>query len=423
MQQNNLRNLAVIAIAAVIFGMGGGYLESQIFSPTPTPIEKTSPQTEKQTNMVLPENAVINVADDFRDSVVSIIGEKDVEYVMNNPRSFFLNDPLFDQFFNNNIPGSDNSDIQQPQTQKQKKQIAAGTGFLVSADGLILTNKHVVSDATAQYTVFFADDKKYTAEVVSRDPTNDLAILKIKDAGDAKFKPVKLVSSQNNVKIGQFVVAIGNALGQFDNTVTLGVISATGRSIAAGDGSGSSENLSQLLQTDAAINPGNSGGPLVNLRGEVVGINTAVAGSAQGIGFALPLDSSKIEKILGQIKQYGKIVKPYLGVRYQLITPELNKASKLGSDTGAWIHGENDLPAVLPDTPASKADLRGGDIVLKVDGKEVNKDNLLADILNTYSPDDTVSFEILRDGKNQTIKVTLGEWKDEETTQTQQQQQ
>lgn len=221
---------------------------------------------------------------------------------------------------------------------------------------------------------------------------------------------VKFISDLQNIEVGQMVVAIGNALAEFDNTVTAGVVSAKGRDITAGGGMGTNvERLKGLLQTDASINPGNSGGPLVALSGDVIGMNTAIASNAQGIGFAIPLDEKIINRILNQVQQYGHIVRPYLGVRYVMITPEMNKQSNLGTDTGAWIKADNDLPAVVSGTPAAKAGLKGGDIVLKVNGKTLNNTYALQDAVAEYNPGDTITLTILRDGKQQDVKVLLEE--------------
>ncbi|MFH0834287.1 MAG: trypsin-like peptidase domain-containing protein [Patescibacteria group bacterium] len=405
--------IPLFLLGAFLAGIFGAFVFGQ-FTPSAPATPPTQPT--KTIQEVLPENAVSAIAEKYRESVVSVVAEKELTAFSQDPRSFFFNfnDPLFNQLFGQGQPQVEpqqNPDNNTEPETKQKQQIGAGTGFVISKNGMILTNKHVVADTEADYTVIFADGTKFPAEVVTRDPTSDFAVLKIKEPGDKKFTPVEFVANADAVKVGQFVVAIGNALGQFDNTVTLGIISASGRSITAGDNFGSAENLSQLLQTDAAINPGNSGGPLVNLEGKVLGINTAIA-SGQGIGFAIPLDQTKIDKMLGQIEKYGKIVKPYLGVRYQLITPELNKEMKLGSDSGAWLKGENDLPAVIADTPAAAAGLRGGDIILEVNGIKIDDKNPLADVLNNYTPNDEVEFTILRDGKTEKLKVKLGEWKE-----------
>jgi len=406
MKTFRFREVALFIAVAFLSGIFGSFVFSNFAS---TPLVEYS-KTEEQTEIfreVIPENAVSEIAEKYRESVVSIIGEKDLEIILRDPRNFFFdfNDPFLDQFF------STPQNYSEPETKIERRKVGAGTGFMISGNGMILTNKHVVADGEADYTVIFADGEKFSAEVIARDPTDDLAVLQIKNSDEQKFLPVEFIKNSANVKVGQFAVAIGNALGQFDNTITLGVISANGRSITAGDGRGNSENLNQLLQTDAAINPGNSGGPLVNLQGEVVGVNTAIAGG-EGIGFAISLDSQKIEKILSQIEEFGKILKPFLGVRYQLVSPELNDELELGSDFGAWLHGDNDLPAVIADTPAAEAGLRGGDIILEVEGEKIDSKNPLADILNNYSPNDQIEFTILRDGKKQKIEVVLGEWEE-----------
>lgn len=409
--------ISSFVILAFFAGIFGSFVFTHFNQPN-LPTENTSTPPTETIREILPENAVSAISEKYHDSVVSVVGEKELALIINNPNSFFFNfnDPLFNQLFGQpqQTPQDQNGDNSDSAT-GQKQQVSAGTGFVVSADGMILTNKHVVADTGADYTVVFADGTKFAVDVVTRDPTSDFAVLKIKEPGEQKFTPVEFVANADQITIGQFVVAIGNALGQFDNTLTLGIISASGRSITAGDGRGSAETLSQLLQTDAAINPGNSGGPLVNLDGKVLGINTAIA-SGEGIGFAIPLDATKIGKMLDQIQKYGKIVKPYLGVRYQLITPELNTELKLGSDSGAWLKGENDLPAVIADTPAAKAGLKGGDIILEIEGAKIDEQNPLADILNNYSPNDEVTFTILRDGRTEQLKVKLGEWSDATAT-------
>lgn len=358
----------------------------------------------------LPINAVSDVASQLKSSVVSIVATKELSYVIRDPFSMFGGDPFFDQFF-----GSRRR--QKAETKKEKQEVSAGTGFFIRADGLLLTNKHVVADTEAEYTVVLADGTKLAATVLARDPTNDLAIAKIKDAQGKKFTPVTFVAKDTDIRVGNFVVAIGNALGQFDNTVTIGVVSATGRALTAGDGRGSAENLRQLIQTDAAINPGNSGGPLVSITGQVIGINTAVAGGAQGIGFAIPLDAAKVAKLIDQVEKHGKIVKAYLGVRYTEVTPEVNKEYKLGTDSGAWIKGENDLPAVVADSPAAKAGLKGGDVILAANGTMLDQKTALTDLVGGFAPGDVLTLTILRDGKKIDVKVTLEEWGDDSTAQ------
>lgn len=273
---------------------------------------------------------------------------------------------------------------------------SAGSGIVLSSDGLVMTNKHVAESDRVEYSVVMSDGKIYkNAKVLARDPYNDVAFLKV----DAKgLKPAKLSDSDHYV-VGQRVVAIGNALGQFQNTATEGIVSGYGRSIQAGDGSGSTETLTNLIQTDAAINPGNSGGPLVTSAGEVIGMNTATAGNAQNIGFAIPI--SEIKNQIKSVQESGKIVRPYLGVRYVPLTPELARRNDLSVDYGAYLTG------VVQDSPAEKAGLQKDDIITKIDNNELMANNSLQSLLAKYQVEDNITVTYVRDGKTQTTKVKL----------------
>ncbi len=286
------------------------------------------------------------------------------------------------------------------------EQKGGGTGFILTSDGLIVTNKHVVSEQNAEYTVLTSDGKTYPAKILSTDPFNDLAVVKI----DAKgLKPVELGDS-NALQSGQWVIAIGNALGEFQNTVTVGVVSAKERRITAGSGN-DSETLEGIIQTDAAINPGNSGGPLINLAGQVVGINTAIAGEGQGIGFAINIDS--VKTALDSVQRTGKIVRPRLGVRYLSINTEIARSAQLPVDKGALVYrGANpsDLP-VVPGSPADKAGIQENDIITKINGQEINENSSLVSLLQKYKPGDTITLTLLRKGDEQKVTVTLDELK------------
>lgn len=282
-----------------------------------------------------------------------------------------------------------------------------GTGFIITQDGLIVTNKHVVSEENAKYKVYTADGKEYDATIVAKDPAEDLAVIKI----DATGLPTLELGDSDSVNIGQWVVAIGNALGEFSNSVTVGVISAKDRHITASDSlGGQSEELTGLLQTDAAINSGNSGGPLVNLKGQVIGINTAVA-DAQGIGFAIPINSAK--KAIESIKKTGEIKRPMLGVRYVTINKELAKANNLSVDYGAWIlPGTNRTDtAIVSGSPADKAGLEENDIILEIDGQKLDENNTLSSVLADCDVDQTVTLKVLHDGTEKEVKVKLVELK------------
>lgn len=282
-------------------------------------------------------------------------------------------------------------------------QEGAGTGIVVSKDGYILTNSHVVPQNVSDIQVMMSDETIYSdVRVIGRDPLNDIAFLKINGVSD--LEPA-VFGDSSKVEVGQKVVAIGNALGQYQTSVTSGIISAVGRPLVAtaGDG-GEAESLENLFQTDAAINPGNSGGPLVSLKGEVIGINTAVAASAEGIGFAIPINDAK--GLLKNVMKNGRAERAYLGVRYTTITPALATEEKLPVKQGAYIAASGGS-AVIQGTPAAKAGLRDGDIVTKLNGTKLDRRNPLASLLALYTVGDTVDITVLRNGKEQVLKATL----------------
>lgn len=296
-----------------------------------------------------------------------------------------------------------------------KGEIEGGTGFIVSEDGMILTNKHVVLDEEAEYTVFTNDGRKFSAKVLAQDPIQDLAVLGIEQEktvdGNGEFVlesfPTVKLGDSDKLESGQTVIAIGNALGEFRNTVSVGVISGLGRKITA-SGGGFVEILEDVIQTDAAINKGNSGGPLLNLRGEVVGINTAMALEAQSIGFAIPINKAK--KDIEQVKTIGKIVYPFLGIRYVLISEKIKEENDLPVDYGAFvIDGEPGEPAIWPDSAAEKAGLKEGDIVLEFNDEKITTENTLAKIIVKYNPGDEIVLKILRGTKEISVEVTLDE--------------
>ncbi len=284
------------------------------------------------------------------------------------------------------------------------RQVGAGTGFFVDSNGTILTNKHVVADTNASYTVVTNDGKSYDAKVLSRDPVNDLAIIKIEISG----APALQFADSSQIELGQHVVAIGNSLGQYQNTVTAGIVSGIGRSITAG-GSGSTEELEGVIQTDAAINPGNSGGPLLNLAGQVIGINTAVDTQGQSVGFAISANDAKVA--LESYEKNGKITRPYLGVRYMIINEAMAKEQNLPRSSGALILRGATVTdfAVLPGSPADRAGLVENDIILQVDGKDVNEKTTLSGILKSYQPGNQITLKVFSKGEEKTVTVTLGE--------------
>jgi serine protease Do len=275
-----------------------------------------------------------------------------------------------------------------------------GTGFIFSNDGLIVTNKHVAQSGDT-LKVLTSEGKTYDAKVVALDPTNDLAILKI----DATGLPVVELGDSDALQIGQWVIAVGNALGELQNTVTVGVISARERQLTAGSGA-DSEQLNNLLQTDAAINPGNSGGPLVNLAGQVIGIDTAIAGNAQGIGFAIPI--KQVKQAIDSYKKNGKIIKPQLGVRYVSVTPEVVNQLSLTVNYGALILAPQGQEAVVANSSAGQAGLKKNDIILEINGERIDENHSLSSRIAQYQPGEEVAIKYLRDKKDYTVKLKLG---------------
>ena len=280
---------------------------------------------------------------------------------------------------------------------------AAGTGIIATADGYIITNKHVINGAH-KVTVILDDGTTYEdVEVVATDPLNDVAFLKIKDVSD--LTPATLGDSKT-ITVGQQVIAIGNALGEYQNTVTAGIISGTGRSVTASDGTGSNvETLSDMIQTDAAINSGNSGGPLVNAAGEVIGINTATSASAENMGFAIPISS--VKGMLNQLIETGKAERAYLGVYAVAITPEAAKEYNLPVSTGAYLYSPSAYSAIVKNSPAAKAGLKDKDIVTAINGVKVGAAGSLADLVSEYKPGDTIQLTVIREGNEMTVNVTL----------------
>lgn len=372
------KQILLLILLSFFFGILGGVFASRILMPflvskfkkEEVPIIKEQLQTLK----VQEDSAVIEAVEKVGPSVVSIFLEKDIL-----------------DFFGN--------------TTKEK---SAGTGFILTSDGYILTNKHVVSQKEAIYTVITYDGKSYKGKVIAYDPFNDIAVLKI--AGE-NLKPVE-IGSTSDLKIGQRVIAIGNALGEFQNTVTIGVVSARGRAVTAGDIFSGTVILENLIQTDAAINPGNSGGPLVNLAGQVVGINTAMA-EAENIGFAISIEVIKpLDNFIKNLKEKGKIVRPMIGIYYLPITKELAAIENLPVTEGAWVYsGKRGVAAVIPKGPADKAGIEEGDIIVAINNEKIQKDKSLTTIIQQYQPQNTIEVQIMRGSKEIKLKVTLEEFK------------
>lgn len=324
------------------------------------------------------ESVVIDIAEQSSPSVVTV----SVTEERQTPQSFF-NDP-FGLFGFNNIPGK-----------KEQIKQDIGTGFVIDG-GLVVTNKHVVSSSNGKYRVITKDDKEFQVSKIYRDPTNDIAILKV----EGMAVPAVKLGDSGNLKVGQFVIAIGTALGEFRHTVTTGVISGLGRGIQAGDPfGGNAEQLDNVIQTDAAINPGNSGGPLLNSSGEVIGVNVAVAQGSQNIGFALPINS--VKEVVNNFKETGQFERPFLGVRYRMIpqrTALLNDVPQ-----GAYVED------VVPESPADLGGVINGDIITKIGGNKIDgkDDSGLVKEIGKRKIGETVELEIWRDGETKNLKVTL----------------
>lgn len=348
------------------------------------------------------ENAVVNAVKSATPAVVSITISEDVPVVQQCQYDPFQNlPPEFQQFF-----GDGGSDFTEPcDTGKTQLQtVGGGSGFIVSSDGLILTNKHVVSDTGASYTVLMNNGTTYPAKVLARDPNQDLAVLKI----DATGLPTVTLGDSDGLQLGQTAIAIGNALGQFSNTVSVGVVSGLSRTVtASAPDTGAQETIEGVIQTDAAINPGNSGGPLLNLEGQVIGINTAIASDAENIGFAIPIDQAKHD--ITSVEATGNIEAPFLGVRYEPLTPAIASQNNLSVTYGAWVNGSQGEPAVEPNSPAAKAGIEAGDIITAVNGQPINATNDLGDIIDQHNVGDTITLTINRNGQEITLQATLAQ--------------
>ena len=286
-------------------------------------------------------------------------------------------------------------------------EIGGGSGCIVDPDGIVLTNKHVVDDVRAEYTVILNDGRRFTAAILTRDPVNDVALLKI----EAKRLPFLKLGDTQDLELGQGVIAIGNALGMFKNTVSLGIVSGLSRSITAQtDQDAPQQEMRGLIQTDAAINPGNSGGPLVDGNGRVIGVNAAIISGAQSIGFAIPVNEAKRD--LADLKKYGRIRRPLLGLRYIMVDESLQKKMGLPMSYGALVVRESDRDAaIVPGSPAAKAGIKEKDIVLAMNGERLDADHPIQDVLENAEVGDRVTFTVLRGGKEFSTEATLTERK------------
>ena len=396
---------------AKIFGyFAREYLQEMQNGSKKDEVKKTTEKIFEKETIFSQESFVVSAVKKTNPAVVSIIISKEVPkyeaYIDPNQQTNPFGN-LFPDFpgFNFNIP-------QYREIGKEKKEIGGGSGFLVSSDGLIVTNKHVVLQKDVEYTVFTNNGKKHTATVVARDPVLDIALLKIDPPAGGSGFPYLSLGNSDSLEVGQSVIVIGNALAEFRNTVSVGVVSGLARSITAGNVGGGTEVLDHVIQTDAAINPGNSGGPLLDLSGKVVGVNVAIVQGSQNIGFALPINS--VKSAIESVKTTGKIVRPYLGVRYVAINEAMKEKNNLTVDYGVLVKAgtnANEL-AVIPGSPADKAGIVENDIILQIDGVKINEDINLASIIREKKIDQMINLKVLSKGVEKNVSVTLEAAKD-----------
>jgi serine protease Do len=340
------------------------------------------------------ENKVVSTIESVNAAVVSVMVTKDV--------------PVYERYYETIDPWGIFGGYSIPRVREkgtEEREVGGGSGFIVSNDGMIVTNRHVVEDTDARYYILMNDGVSYDVEVMARDPELDIAILKITEPLEKSLTYVTFGDSEA-LQLGETVIAIGNALAEFRNSVSVGVVSGLSRSIVASDSMGRSEQLDQVIQTDAAINPGNSGGPLLNLQGEVVGVNVATSRGAENIGFALP--AHVVEGVVESVREHGEIIRPYLGIRYVMLTEAIAEANELAVNYGALIirGDERDESAVLPGSPAAKAGIKENNIILSIDGEEIRERNL-SSILRSKEVGQEVELRIIAEGEEKTVSVVL----------------
>lgn len=374
--QGNYRNLGIIYLISLISAAFIGGVIALSYpnwaESLPTPLRRFFPVLSKTTTQTLvngtrvvtsEESAVTSVVEKASPAVVSIVAKS----------------TNFDQL---NGPTTTEAGI--------------GTGFIIDKKGIVLTNSHVVEDDSIKYTVVTKDKKSLAVKKIDKDPVNDLAILTV----DGGSLPSLTLGDSDQLKVGQSVIAIGNALGRFDNTVTVGVVSGIGRGItASGVGGSAPETIDNVLQTDAALNPGNSGGPLLDLAGNVIGVNFATTSGAENIGFVIPINTAK--PVVEAFRTQGRIIKVYLGVGYQVIDESIAQLRSLPQ--GAFVR------QVVKDSPADTAGIVVGDIITKIGEVNLDSEHSLAGEIGKHKVGDQLKLDYYRDGKKQTTTATLKE--------------
>lgn len=377
--RNSKKNILFLLVAVFLFF--GGWQANPYFSG-----EETAKQATADSLHFDEQEATIQAIKKVIPAVVSII-------VYDQEQSIVIN-------------------LETGENTKENKKVekGSGTGILISADGFILTNRHVVNvldEKTAEYRVILDSGKQYYAQMIGKDKLNDLAVLKIFD----KNLPFVELGDSSQLQVGQSVIAIGNSLGLYHNSVTKGIVSALGRSIVASDqSSGGQESLDNVIQTDAKINVGNSGGPLIDLNGRVAGVNVATEISGASVGFAIPIND--VKPVIKSVREIGRIVRPRLGIRYQMITPELSQEKNLARNSGALIvSGEHGEPGIVAGSPAEKIGLEVGDIVFEVNSIKIDEKNTLLSILQKYKPRDKIGLKLQRGNKVMIKVAELDEFK------------
>ncbi|MFQ5662002.1 MAG: S1C family serine protease [Candidatus Paceibacteria bacterium] len=386
----------IVIFGAIIFFNRGAIFDN--FASRYIAELQSSQEDNRDKNILTGEALIIDIVEKTNPAVVSIVVTKDI--------------PIFERFFEEINPfggGFGGFSIRVPRIRQkgtQRQEVGGGSGFFVSKEGLVVTNKHVVTDTDAFFTVLTNDGEQYEARVLARDPFLDIAVMEIMNEENMSFPYLRFGNSRD-LKQGQTVIAIGNALGEFRNSVSVGVISGLSRSIVAGSGAGQTELLEEVIQTDAAINRGNSGGPLFDLNGSVIGVNVAVAQGSENIGFSLP--SNLIRGVIESVKEYGEIVRPYVGVQYIQINDRVKEEKDLNVNFGILINSDNfpDSPAVFTDSPAQKAGIQAGDIILEIDGVKLDGRRTFGSLVRERVVGETTVLKVLRGETEMFVKVIL----------------
>lgn len=382
--------LTLLIVMGVLFSARGAiveYILTQV--PANEPVVRSIAGTHN-------DEMIISSIERVNPAVVSVIITKDV--------------PVYERYYETYDPWGFFGGFSVPRVREngtEEREVGGGSGFIVSNDGMIVTNRHVVEDEEARYSVLLNDGTSYQAEVLARDPQLDIAILKIAEPLQSQLTFVRFGDSEA-LRLGETVIAIGNALAEFRNSVSVGVVSGLARSVTATDRMGRSEQLDQVIQTDAAINPGNSGGPLLNIKGEVIGVNVAASRGADNIGFALP--AHVVKQVVESVSEHGRIIRPFLGVRYVMVNERIAEANDLPFEYGALVlsgRGEAEA-AVSPGSPAANAGIDENTIILSIDGVEL-RDTALATVLRTKSVGEELELRLWQNGEERVVSVVLVE--------------